>query len=49
MLSDNPLTCTDARLRKVKSVLTIVGGKIVHDGDFADYGTESDDFFYTGT
>jgi predicted amidohydrolase YtcJ len=49
VLSDNPLTCTDAKLRKMKSVLTIVGGKIVHDGDWPDYGTADDDFFYTGT
>ena len=33
----------------MKSVLTIVGGKIVHEGDFPDYGTQDDDFFYTGT
>jgi predicted amidohydrolase YtcJ len=46
VLSDNYLTCTDAKLRKMKSLMTIVGGKIVHEGDWPDYGTEADDFQY---
>ena len=32
VLSDDFRTVTDANLRKIKSVLTIVGGKIVHEG-----------------
>ena len=47
VLSDDFLTCTDAKLRKIKSVMTIVGGKVVHEGDFPDYGTVNDNFHYT--
>ncbi len=49
VLSDNFLTCTDAKLRKIKSVMTIVGGKVVHQGDFPDYAAIGEAFNYTGT
>lgn len=32
VLNDNFLTCTDAKLRKIKSLMTIVGGKVVQPG-----------------
>lgn len=49
VLSDNFLTCTDAKLRKIKSLMTIVGGKVVHQGDFPDYAGIDEQFHYTGT
>ena len=47
VLSDDFLTCTDAKLRKIKSATTIVGGKVVHEGDFPDDGTVNDNFHDT--
>jgi hypothetical protein len=49
VLSDNFFTCTDAKLRKIKSLMTIVGGKVVHQGDFPDYAGIDEQFHYTGT
>jgi predicted amidohydrolase YtcJ len=49
VLSDDFRTVTDANLRRIKSVLTIVGGKIVHQGtepQYAPIGTEFE--FMTG-
>ncbi|MBY0562370.1 amidohydrolase family protein [Hyphomicrobium sp.] len=49
VLSADLLQVSDARLRWMKSAMTIVGGKIVHEGDWPDYAQIGDDFFYTGT
>jgi predicted amidohydrolase YtcJ len=49
VLSDDFRTVTDANLRRIKSVLTMVGGRIVHDGtepEYAPIGTEFE--FVTG-
>jgi hypothetical protein len=32
VLSDDPLAASDARLRKIASNLTLVGGQVVHAG-----------------
>ncbi|SFV28464.1 Predicted amidohydrolase YtcJ [Hyphomicrobium facile] len=49
VLSADLLKVSDAQLRWMKSAMTIVGGKIVHEGDWPDYAQIGDDFFYTGT
>jgi predicted amidohydrolase YtcJ len=49
VLSADLLRVSDANLRNIKSAMTIVGGDIVHQGDWPDYAQIGDDFFYTGT
>jgi predicted amidohydrolase YtcJ len=49
VLSADFLKVSDANLRRIKSAMTIVGGDIVHQGDWPDYAQIGDDFFYTGT
>ncbi len=49
VLSADLLKVSDANLRRIKSAMTIVGGDIVHQGDWPDYAQIGDDFFYTGT
>jgi hypothetical protein len=47
VLSDDFRTVTDANLRKIKSVLTMVGGKIVHQGPEIQYAPIGMEFEYT--
>lgn len=49
VLSDNFLSVSDANLRKIKSLLTIVGGKIVHSGAAPQYAEIGEEFSFTGT
>ena len=46
VLSDDFRTVTDADLRKIKSVLTMVGGKIVHRGPEIEYAPIGMEFEY---
>jgi predicted amidohydrolase YtcJ len=47
VLSADFRTVTDANLRKIKSVLTVVGGKIVHEGALPQYAPIGMEFEYT--
>ncbi len=49
VLNQDFLSVTDAKLRKTKSVMTLVGGKIVHQGDWPEYAEIGEDFEYTGS
>jgi predicted amidohydrolase YtcJ len=49
VLNQNFLTVSDAQLRKTRSVMTIVGGKIVHEGDVPQYTPIGQAYAYTGT
>ena len=31
VLSDDPMTCAEVRIREITADMTIVGGRIVHD------------------
>ena len=46
VLSADFRTVTDANLRKIKSVLTVVGGKIVHEGPEPNYAAIGTEFKY---
>lgn len=49
VLSHDFRTVSDADLRKIKSVLTIVGGRIVHQGTEPQYAEPGREFHFTGT
>jgi predicted amidohydrolase YtcJ len=47
VLSDDFRRVSDANLRRIRSVLTLVGGKIVHEGKLPQYAPIGTEFEYT--
>jgi predicted amidohydrolase YtcJ len=47
VLSDDFRSVSDTNLRRIRSVLTLVGGKIVHEGMVPQYAPIGTEFEYT--